>query len=367
MKFKNIFAVLLFCSLGIEIAIGQEQVNYKWWDPSKNSFPAIEGQAWPNDLAHPYDRFPAKAEHQLREVVWNKSQESAGLLLRFMSNTSQIQVRYKVKGKLAFEHMPATGVSGVDLYALDKAGKWRWAGVTYEFGDTITYHYQALGINQEREYYLYLPLYNKVSWLEIGVPDRAEFKPLPARNKDLVVIYGTSIAQGGCASRPGMAWTAILGRRLKRPVVNLGFSSNGLLEKPVIDLMCGLHARIFILDCLPNMMSLPEDTVRARLIDAIHTLQSKKPVVPVLIVEHADANMNLMDSTLDKNFKRMNVLAKSVFAELRSKGVRRIYFLSAEKIGLDQESSVDGSHPNDFGMERYANAYAHCIRDIFKQ
>jgi hypothetical protein len=365
MQIKNIF-LLGFACLSLKASVAQETVHYKWWDPSQNKFPVIEGQAWPDELAHPYDRFPARAENSVRAVVWDKSQQSAGLLIRFSSNAFGIAVRYQVKEKLAFEHMPATGVSGVDLYARDKNGVWRWTDMVYDFGDTITYHFDRLGNNQEREYYLYLPLYNKVAWLQIGVPDQARIKPLPVRKEMPIVVYGTSIAQGGCASRPGMAWPAILGRRLQMPVVNLGFSSNGLLENPVLDLMASLDAKIYILDCLPNLRSLPADTVYARILHAVTALRAKRPQVPILLVEHADANIGLMDTVLNNSFNRMNALERVAFAELKARGMKNIFLLSAAAIGLDLESTVDGSHSSDLGMERYATAYTKIIREIFR-
>ena len=83
-----------------------------------------------------------------------------------------------------------------------------------------------------REYRLYLPLYNQVTWMEVGVAKDVYFEPLPVRKEKPIVVYGTSIAQGACASRPGMAWTSILGRKMDRPLINLGFSGFGTFDMP---------------------------------------------------------------------------------------------------------------------------------------
>lgn len=359
--------------------------GYRWWDPAGAKGAVIEGQGWPAERAHVYDRFPARAESQLRPVVWSKSKQTAGLLLRFRSDAGHIRVRYHVGGPVAFEHMPATGVSGVDLYAEDSRGRWSWPGLEYVYGDTIRYDFhtgaeggvdragvgadagvdQRPGAGAAREYSLYLPLYNSVDWLQIGVPEGAYFEVLTARQKGLVVVYGTSIAQGGCASRPGMAWTAILGRRLHSPVVNLGFSSNGLLEPAIVSLMAELDAKVYILDCLPNMTALPADTIRGRIFAAVRTLQQRRPGVPIVLAEHGDANIGLLDTALDGRFRRINVVAKQAFAELQAARVRGLYYLRAEEIGLDAESTVDGSHPSDLGMERYAEAYWKLLRGVF--
>ncbi len=119
---------------------------------------------------------------------------------------------------MAMLHMPATGVSGVDLYAKNSDGKWLWCKGNYSFADTINYNFRNITPNDNyhkmgREYHLYLPLYNSVEWMEIGTEEDALFEPIPIRKEKPIVVYGTSIAQGGCASRPGMAWTSILERK----------------------------------------------------------------------------------------------------------------------------------------------------------
>jgi lysophospholipase L1-like esterase len=341
--------------------------NFKWWNPAKNDSSVIEGQAWPNQVANDYDRLPAYAEKAVRAAVWNLSRQAAGLMIRFRSNAGQIRVRYSVGGKLELPHMPATGVSGVDLYSINKDGGSEWSGGKFNFGDTIEYSFQSLKNDYVREYRLYLPLYNSVKWLEIGVPDGAVITALPVRDDLPIVVYGTSIAQGACASRPGMAWPAILGRTLDRPVINLGFSGNGKLEVPLINMISQLDAKIFVLDCLPNLTGLPADTVRQKLIYAVKALKKAKPSTPVLVVEHADAAIQLSDSSRNNDFNKVNETARLAFEELKVDGITGIYYLPAKNMGLGIESTVEGLHPNDVGMIEYATGYADMIRDILKE
>jgi lysophospholipase L1-like esterase len=339
-------------------------MEYKWWDPAKNGFPVIEGQGWAGKIAHPYDRLPAKAQPSVRQVVWNLSRQGAGLVIRFRCDATDIHVRYTVKGRMEMPHMPATGVSGVDLYAVGKDGKWEWTAGKYSFGDTIRYNFSSLGRDGMREYYLYLPLYNEVGWLEIGTPADATMTPLPVRTNKPVVVYGTSIAQGACASRPGMAWTAILGRRLDRPVINLGFSGNGQLENGITQLLTELDAGIFVLDCLPNTSRFPADTVISRLMTTVRTLQQSRPGVPILLVDDADAGIRSLDSARNEIFDKVNRAGKEAYDKMKAAGMKNIWRLPAEDIGLDIESTVDGVHPNDVGMQRYAAAYEKIIRKL---
>ena len=361
-------ALLIFiqCLAGFS----QPPTAYKWWDPAKNAFCAIEGQAWSKEVKDPYDRLPARAETKVRKPVWDLSHNSAGLVIRFRASTAEIIIRYKVAGDVTLPIMPATGMSGVDLYAINSDGEWLWCSAKYVFGDTIQYHFSGLDANDPyhtngREYRLYLPLYNTVRWMEIGVPQGTIFTPLPARIEKPIVVYGTSIAQGGCASRPGMAWTSILGRKSGRPVINLGFRGNGKLEEELIDLLAEIDAKIYILDCLPNMTA--SDETKKRITGSVSQLQQKRPGIPILLVEHAGYSDGLINTANRKNYTDLNKVMKQAFEELTSKGVKNIFLLTMEEINLDIDCTVDGVHPSDLGMLRYADAYEKEIRLILDE
>ncbi|SEI80209.1 Lysophospholipase L1 [Dyadobacter koreensis] len=372
MKSRLIFFTLLI----INVTLSQAQTTqFTWWNPASSKVPVIEGQAWPDEIKSRYDRLPGRAEKLVREQVWNLSKQSAGLMIRFRANSGEIKVRYQVGGKLALPHMPSTGVSGVDLYAISNDGEWRWCAGKYVFGDTVAYNFKNLEpVDQNhklgREYRLFLPLYNNVKWLEIGVPDGARFEALPVRPDKPIVIYGTSIAQGACASRPGMAWTSILARKLDDPLINLGFSGNGRLEKEVVDLVSEIDAKIFVLDCLPNLVasvniSLAE--VKARILNAIHNLRQKHSSIPILMAEHDGYTDEAINPVSRKNYQEVNAVMKEAFAQLKAEGVKEIYLISKEDFQQDIETTVDGTHPTDLGMMRYADAYERHIRTILHE
>lgn len=360
-------STLFFLFLINNIAYSQKPFEYKWWNPESSHYAVIEGQGWLGENEYFYGRFPGRAKSQVREVLWMKSEQTAGLVARFSTNAPSISVRYQVEGTTAFEHMPATGVSGVDLYALDKKKGWEWPGFTYLFNDTIQYFFDSLRTGGQKEFYLYLPLYVKLKWLEIGIPAGFEFNPLPARKEKPIVIYGTSIVQGGCASRPGMAWTSILGRKLKQPVINLGFSSNGLLETPVISLLCELDAGVYVLDCLPNLIAYPPGEISRRIKDAVIKIRKERPTTPIILAEHGDANINLLDKHLHQQFLKVNQVAAETYRDLVKSGIKNLHYLSAAEINIDIDGTVDGQHPNDLGMSLYARAYYQKIKTILKK
>ena len=299
----SILYTLAFTVLSIQFSSAQDNSKINWFNPAQSDFNVVDNQGWPNDKLSDYDRLPEKANSTVRESVWNLSRHSTGLKIRFRSNSDNIIVRYHVDGNMEMPHMPATGVSGVDLYAKNSNGDWLWNRGKYSFGDTVKYVFSGINPNDTyhdygREYQLYLPLYNSVGWLEIGVPDDSKFEFLPVRLEKPIVVYGTSIAQGACASRPGMAWTSILDRKMDRPLVNLGFSGNGRLEENVIDLIAEVDAKVYVLDCLPNLTPNKQRTlqdVHKLIISAVHQLRGKRPKTPILLVEHdgySDASLN---------------------------------------------------------------------------
>ena len=86
---------------------------------------SVEGRGWDNSDDF-YRRLPAKAQSKVTDDVWQLSSHSAGMVARFVTDSDEIDVRWKLTCEtLAMPHMPATGVSGVDLYVRFE-GKWRW-------------------------------------------------------------------------------------------------------------------------------------------------------------------------------------------------------------------------------------------------
>ncbi len=346
----------------------------KWWKPSDSKFPTVDGQFWANEMQDSLFRLPPRAEPLVRKPVWNLAKNSAGLFIRFISNAPHITVRYKVSGNVAMSHMPATGVSGVDLYAIDSDGEWHSCAGKYNFKDTITYTFEKLKANDKyhklgREYRLFLPLYNTIRDLEIGVPDSAAFQPLPKMREKPIVVYGTSIAQGACASRPAMAWTNIISRRFDRPVINLAFSGNGQLEKELIDFINEIEAKVYVLDCLPNMTGARFDSteLRKRIFESVKNIRQKHPNTPILLTDHAGYTEGYLMPERQKLFEEANKNLEIAFTQLQKEGVLGLFTLKIGEINLDLDAMVDGTHPNDYGMMQYADAYEKKLRVIMNE
>jgi len=325
----------------------------------------VEGQAW-KDTRSPFDRLPAKAESKVRSAVWNLSRHSAGLAVRFTTGATTISARWTLtSSNLAMPHMPATGVSGLDLYVRDKAGKWRWLACGRPGSKTNTANLVSGIPAGKRTYMLYLPLYNGVTSIEIGIPQGSALAlppTRPASHQRPVVFYGTSITHGACASRPGMPHPAILGRRFERPVVNLGFSGNGRMETEVAELLAEIDAAVFVIDCLPNISA---KDVLARTKPCIAILRKAHPTTPVLLVEDRSYSDAFLNAGKRERNRTSRAALRKVFEELKAAGDDNLYYLKGEHLlGDDNEGTVDSSHPTDLGFMRQADAFAEVLKPI---
>ncbi|MNV59124.1 hypothetical protein D3C71_1515300 [compost metagenome] len=268
-------------------------------------------------------------------------------------------------------HMPTTGVSGLDLYAYDTTNKvWKWAYGNYDFSDTISYTWKNIGKNNNFSYRLYLPLYNTVKWLKIGVPADAKLTYAHTTTSKPIVVYGTSIGQGACTSRPGLAWTSQVGRAVNNEMLNLCFSGNGRLEQPILNVMNQVDAACYILDCIPNLAitkSLNEKQLDSLLVNAVTFLRKEHPTTPIILTQHSSGNINtVFNEDKNKEYQQSSRVLKATYEKLQSQGVRQIFMLSSGELGLDLNSTVDYAHPNDQGMEHIANAYIKLLKKVLK-
>jgi hypothetical protein len=301
-----------------------------------------------------YVRFPQKYKNTVRPEVWDLSQNSAGISIRFRSNATGIRIRWTVMDEVSLPHMASTGVRGVDLYA-NVNGNWQFIQTGRPSAKTSEYVMLEKGEPVFREYLLNLPLYDGIESLFIGInTDAVISKPkehfLPD-NKP-VVYYGSSIAQGGCASRPGMAFTNILSRKLNRSFINLGFSGEGTFDASVGEAMCEMDAALYVIDCNPNT---EEQFIYERAVKLVQQLKKCRPEVPVLLVENFlfDKSYFMPDKLLHETAKRTEL--KRAFEFLKKSGVTNLYYQTGEGLtGSDHEATVDGVHPTDLGMYRIA-------------
>lgn len=359
----------LFASLALTLVALVTQAQMVWYDPMQAEGSVMQNQAFVEEI-YGYARLPKRAQAEVRDAVWSLAQHSAGEMIAFYTNSPDVEVRYvTTSSNYSMPHMPATGVSGVDLYRIDSDGVEAYCAGRYTFGeDGVTYKFTGMPASPRHhklgyEYRLYLPLYNGVKQMQIGVREGSEFRFIPTREERPIVLYGTSIAQGGCVSRPAMAWGTILQRALDVPLVNMGFSGNGRLEREVLNYICEMDARLYILDCLPNILEYEVEEVYRLTYEAVKQIRQAS-AEPILLVDHVGY------TTFDTNPKNQdyvtaaNRAARRAYEKLLAEGEKNLFYITREQMGITYEMAVDGNHLTDLGQQQQARAVESVVRDI---
>jgi hypothetical protein len=354
------FSVLAF-SQGIETIKTDSTVIYY----GREHF-LIEGTVISDSLKESsYDRLPISYKEKVREPVWDLSKASAGITVRFHSNSTSINLKWTVLNDLDMPHMASTGIKGIDLYTKYN-NKWRYVTTAGALVGLKTYQNKSIpadSINEYeliknmspdfREYKLFLPLYDGVTKLEVGIDSTASIEKASPNPVKPIVFYGTSITQGGCASRPGMAHTNIISRKLDVDCINYGFSGNGRMETPIVKLISEIDAHFYVIECMQNMDS---EQVSERVRPLVDMIRTNHPFTPIVLVENMMYTMAFLDQTIKTRLIQENAALKNEYDKIIKSDIPNIFYIKDNKdFLLDNEGTVDGVHLTDLGFLRYAD------------
>eukprot|EP00754_Rhynchopus_humris_P022802 Rhum_TRINITY_DN14806_c17_g1::Rhum_TRINITY_DN14806_c17_g1_i1::g.120194::m.120194 len=316
------------------------------------------------------DRLPAAAQATVRQAVWSLSHDSAGMYVDFETNSTQLHA--KVEYSFGWHDMPNfvnDGLSGLDLYQWDataeSAGAWRWTATFSSFAMSFE---QQVGPTYDaavaRRFRLHLPLYNSVVSLSVGTDAAATVRglPDPYATKAPVVWYGTSIAQGGKVSHPGIAFTNQVRRNLRREVFNYGFSGNCLMEVNVTQWLVGIPRTpgAFVVDCLWNMNAA---MITERTIPLVKQLRGALPAdVPIVLIEGVDAGAYWF-SPVTRNAQdgRRSALRAAYKTLVGSMGVTGLHYIEGADLfkycDPYDSATAGGVHPTDDGQVSMARIF----------
>lgn len=347
---KRVLCFLIFMMCGLLFAV--EPVYY-------DAQPYLEGMAFKG--APPFSRLPMDAEDLVREPVWNLSRNSAGVAAHFKTNAKEIHLQWKLLNDFHMVHMAGTGIRGLDLYVKHENQWYHIAtGKPYKAENERRLIKNLSG--EEKEYMLYCPLYDGLTSLYIGLNPEAEITQVERKEKPLV-FYGTSITQGGCVTRPGMAYPAIIGRDLNVETINLGFSGNGRMDPEIIDYISEIEAQCYIFDCFPNM---DLDMIKDRAERELKKLLEAHPKTPVLLTPNIMAEDGWFDPEVYNNTVAENNEIKAIYERLK-KNHKNLYMIPFRQIRhVAVEGTVDGIHLTDVGTMRMADVMEKWIKKIVR-
>jgi len=345
--------------------------------------------------SQPYVRLPDGAEKKIRGDVWILAHNTAGFAVAFESNASVIAVNFTLASPtVAMFHMPATGVSGAELWAEDpRDGTWRWVSTAAphsDFGNAshnvlATFvRFTSLSTVRPVRWLCYFPLYNGVTSFRIGVPAGEHLGPCSngcklGLDRQPIVWYGTSITQGACASKPGDAYTNAVARALRWPVANFGFSGNCFYEPEVMDFLLQIDAPIYIVDCNPNFH--PDfDRVYHRARNLLLRMQAARPnafivlatATPLAGSTWGNNGPMWLDPQAQQNYHNASAAVFQVYKDMmQADQASRIRVVDGSQIYTQPADdtaqwsmTVTGAHPTSLGMERFTRFWTPVLRDL---
>lgn len=287
------------------------------------------------------------------------SECTAGVRLRFRTDADYIALKAVVRYTDDMSHMPRSGSAGFDLFAGPAGGPLSFRKVFMPENGRLEVSGEAfLPGREERDVLLNFPLYNGVQEVAVGLPPDSRLKPpSPFRFPSPVVFYGSSITQGGCASRPGNAYPAIVCRELNADMLNLGFTGNAKGEPEMAAYIAGLDMSALVLDYDYN-------AANAEALEATHepffrTIRERHPALPILLLSKPN-----VDNDETESARRRDVILRT-YQRAVNRGDRRVYFFDgASLFGTDHRDccTVDDCHPNDLGFLRMAEAVLPVLR-----
>lgn len=378
MKTRKIILLLLFMALS---GIAPKPVRaagepIEWHEVDEPGF-SVEGFYW-YDQEKLFRRLPAEPNPAVYYLVSDLAWDTAGGQLHFQTDSAEVWIDVDLGQLKLMGHMAPTGSSGFDLYA-GPPGEERFVAVAPPPLSEAQYTRRLFPFSDPaerkmRSFIINFPLYNPVKTVRIGLTPGAKLLP-PAAGADSrpIAIYGTSITQGACASRPGSAVSNILSRRLGRPVLNFGFSSCGGGEVAVARHLAQIKdPAMFIFDCEANA----GEAVTGNVAACIAELRKTHPTTPILWVSGTPYSFESydkprVDGANPRNRRWSDIVREQAerVRELREAGDTNLYFMDGGKVWGSRycdEATVDGAHPNDYGFFLMAEAWEKTIRDILK-
>ncbi|MCQ2485183.1 MAG: SGNH/GDSL hydrolase family protein [Clostridia bacterium] len=332
-----------------------EKENISWLSSHSDCF-TVKGVFFDG---YCYRRMPGEiAEKVSSGVAYLNNHTSGG---RILFETDSPYVALSTKGLTDnMPHMPFTGSKGFDLYLFENGEFVYYRTFTPTCEKTADFeNIVEFGDSRKRKIMIHFPLYGGVSELNLGFDSDSSVEPFnPYKEGELFVYYGSSITQGGCASRPGNNFPAIVSRKTMSDFLCLGFSGNAHGEDEMIEYIANLPMSVFVMDYDHNDMGEPEK-LAVRHPKLYNAVRAKHPDIPIII----------MSAPWSKELEAMKKISRKVVFntyENAKKNGDNVYFADGMNFFSGEYAdcaTVDGCHPNDYGFVRMAEAVLKVINE----
>ena len=336
-----------------------EKDDISFYDTKESPF-KIYGVFYENGKFRRMPRDVAKSINN--NGVYALHSNTAGGRVRFVTDSSYVAIHAEMPYVGKMPHFAFTGSIGFDLYIREN-GKERYfktfvPPVKIEDGFESVVEF---GNSDLKEITINFPLYSDVSDLYIGLENTAVVKEhIPYKHEKPIVFYGSSITQGGCASRPGSSYESILSRAFDADFVNLGFSGSARAEDEMAEYISKLPMSVFVYDYDHNAPD--AEHLRKTHSKMFQIIRKSNPDLPVIMMSMPKF---ILTSTEKERFK----IIEKTYLDAKNAGDENVYLISGEELMslVGCEGTVDNCHPTDAGFWSMAKAVGKVLGKILEE
>lgn len=328
--------------------------NIRFYDVNKPPF-KIYGVFYEDGK---FRRLPENVAKTVNTGVYGLHANTAGGRVRFTTDSPYVAIHAKMPNIGKMPHFALTGSAGFDLYIGDEDQRYVKTFVppfTIEDGYEGIIYFDCAKMHQVT---INFPLYSEVSELYIGLSDSATVcEPKRYRVEKPIVYYGSSITQGGCASRPGNSYQSIISRRLDADYINLGFSGSAKGEPEIAEYISKLDMSVFVYDYDHNAPT--AEHLKNTHQKMYRSIREAKPDLPIVLMSRPKFYLS------DDEKLRFDIINKT-YEAAKSAGDTNIYLIDGGRLMAlaKDEGTVDGCHPNDLGFASMAKAAGDLLEKI---
>lgn len=336
----------------VETKIQKDDI--KFFDPMEKPF-KIYGVFKENGR---FRRIPKKIAESVSEGVFNLNNRTAGGRVKFKTDSDYVAVNVKYNHIGKMPHFPITGSVGLDLYDGTE-----YIGTFIPPFDVEDSFESVLDFKDKKmhDVTINFPTYSGVDEIYVGISENAKILEFnPYKKEKPIVYYGSSITQGGCVSRPGNSYQAIIERRFDLDYINLGFAGNARGEDEIADYIKNLDMEIFVYDYDHNAPTVEHlEKTHQRMFNKI---REKNPLLPIIMMTRPQYKPT-------ERAQKMKVVIKKTFDEAIKNGDKNVYLIDGSDLMkiAEYNGTVDGCHPNDLGFYSMAKAVGDVIEKILNK
>ena len=306
------------------------------------------------------------AKYEMPKGISNAMKHSTGIAITFTTNSRAIHAKWKTLSNRLGANMTPVFNSGLDLYIREN-GKWIFAGIARPKTSGSRDHEATIVKNMaegKKECMLYLPMFNGVTSLEIGVDEEATIEPLASPFKYRIFFVGSSLTHGASACRPGASYVPRIGRLLNAETPNIGVSGKCRLDDCYADVVCDSKADAFVFDTFSNSTA---KMIDERLYNFVKRIVATHPDKPLIFLQTVKRDQGHFDLGARKRNDDQRAAAEKWMKQI-CKEFKNVYFLNPGfEIGDDGEGTIDGTHLNDLGVQRTIENVVPKMKKILKK